>query len=111
GLAAGMATPDHDDVEPAIHRASFTGRTAGGQNTAMRPDLAGPLVPGRRPLDYEAGGGYVAPESICVSRETPLDGLAIIPSAIHLPTQKSRKITSRMSSTSTRPVSPPSAPA
>src|SRR3981081_4764907 len=73
GLAAGVAAADHDDVEARIH--------------GLKSLNAGVLLK-----------GSVSVKGVPVSRET--FGGQNVPH--YLPMQKSRKITSRISSTSTR---------
>src|SRR6516165_5719727 len=103
GLATSMAAAHDDDIVLRVHRSKFSERRASTRLGAERP------FPKRR-----CGAGRVSRETCATGeRERSLSATGPVVDArfsrSYLPIQKSRKITSRTSSTSTRPRSLPNA--
>ena len=107
GFTAGMAAADDDDVESRIHSGPQMGLLAEGAGRVKEIAI---LRNVSRETSAETGNKlpvimrFLGPEPSIVIR--PSDD-AILGQPVYLPMQKSRKITSRMSSTSTRPVRRP----
>ena len=112
-LTAGMAAADHDDIESGIHRMKFLVAALVGERRgcvkALPRDVSRETYDDPSPASGRAGWGPYSR-----SAGPPFDEARPHPTLPetgegrpHFPIQKSRKITSSTSSTSTRPVSRP----